>query len=104
MTFKDLHFGITSKVAKILDTGTPLEKVASGFWEEILGASAFQNGDRVFSYAKNRAIGNDIKDLISGNSTLTANEQAVLMNFYTSLDNRQDEWSSYLLTKSLSLW
>jgi hypothetical protein len=80
-----------------------LAGAASGFWEELLGASAFQGEER-HKTQKTARFSDDLEASLAQFDLLDQNYQAVLNEFIRVFwASREDEWSSYDYDEILGL-
>lgn len=88
----------TSLLSKwaINDISTPnsLRSITSGFWEELLGASAYKNGEH--NTQKIVRFENEVLAIIEHHQSLNESERKIFNEFIRVFwDSRKDEWSSY---------
>lgn len=104
MTFKHVTFsGSLDKWADYFRRHEgSLGQAASGFWEEILGASAFK-GNKRYNTQKIERFAKEVKAISDQLSSLDQAHQAVFNEFIRVFWNsRKDEWSSYDYVEILS--
>lgn len=105
MTFKNLTFTSSLEKWGIYYKRHPgsLEKVVSGFWEEVLGASAFK-GETRFHTQKIERFTDEIEKLRSEINHIDPYQREILEEFVKVFWNsRNDEWSSYLYEEILEV-